>query len=429
MRCLLLLITIYVCVANSQQLPRRLTIREAAEMAVQMNPAVQVAHLRALEAKADATGAASAYKPQLNAYIYDAVQTNNLRAIGIAVPGFTDRLGPYRVFNARSVLTQTVFDSSLRARIRAARERVELADPDAASIREETIAAVLELYLRMLQAASRVRAAEATAALDGELVDQATKLEVSGEGNKLQLAIAEQQRSSGRIKVIGAQQEVRTLKALLLETIGLSADEEIELEPDADLAIPDKEADAAEAFTRRSEFRALQAKILAARSEELSERRERLPKIHVSADYGMLGAGPDRGFSTFNVSGGVTVPLWTGGRQESRTESAILRTRQLEVGLARLKLAVIREVSSAHIEMDACLRTAEETKSGLAAATTAFQLTRARLGAGLVTSVDVATASARMTELNEMNIRSRFNCLLAEVHLARSNGTILSYLQ
>jgi len=413
--------TLCVCLA-AQNVPPSLTLREAVELAGTTSPTIQLARLRAAEAKVSAGIVASAYNPQLGAHVFMASETNNLAAIGINIPGFTSRLGPYRVFDARPVLSQTLLDLSLRSRMRAAREQTGGAKFDGEAIREEVQASVLELYLSIFEAESRIRAAQARMDVAAALADQTAKLESSGEGSKLDLARARMQREAEQVSLISARRDSRTLRAALLETIGLPPDASVTLAPPGN---PNFHSPGA--ASTRPDIEALEARIRAAKLEEEAARRERLPKLSANASYGALGAGPDRALSTYSVGATLSVPIWTGGRMEGEIEAASLRVRMLEKELERVKLQAARETARSRIELASGQEAASAAHAFAESARQSLDLVRVRFGAGMATSVDVVTAQSRLAEAEELEIRSRYDAMLAKVRLAKAGGSVLAY--
>src|SRR5208282_3840944 len=141
------------------------------------------------------------------------------------------------------------------------------------AIREDVQASVLELYLSIFEAESRIRAAQARIDVAAALADQTAKLESSGEGSKLDLARARMQREAEQVSLITARRDGRTLRAALLEAIGLPPDASVTLAPPGD---PNFNSPGAP--STRPDIQALEARIRAAKLEEDAARRERLPK-------------------------------------------------------------------------------------------------------------------------------------------------------
>ena len=137
----------------------RLTLEQALATAEKASPEIQQARLRALESEAQTLVVKSALGPQLSASAAISYQTSNLAGMGFSGPGFPSRVGPYRVFDTRPKLTQTVLDMPLLSQYRAAKERAGQWREDSSTVSERTRLAVIDVYLRALASDSRLRAA------------------------------------------------------------------------------------------------------------------------------------------------------------------------------------------------------------------------------------------------------------------------------
>jgi outer membrane protein TolC len=412
--------------------PRTLTLREALELASKLSPDVQQARLRVLEMEAARQRTAASYMPQVSVVVGAAYQTSNLQGIGLVFPGLSDRVGPFRTFNARPVVTQTVLDLGLLSTIRAARARAETAGHDAAAAREATLEAVLEVYLRSCQAASRVRAAEARVRSAEAMLAQTRELEAAGRASKLDLARTGQQFHAERAALAETAGELDLLRPLLLKTIGLDPTEPVELAPPALAPLRDNPAIGpllAAALEMRSEIRALESELRAAGFDRQAAARERLPKLSFSGDYGVLGAGPDRGLSTYTAGGTLAIPLWTGGRIESDIKTARARQSQAAERLRAMKLQVGQELVQALAGRDSARAVLEASSKAAAAARESLELARLRLSAGMATSLDTVTAQSALAQTEESEIRARYDYYLASARLAHARGDVMLFFE
>ncbi|MFN9265702.1 MAG: TolC family protein, partial [Acidobacteriota bacterium] len=107
-----------------------LTLESALELAAKQNPGVQLSRLRLLERRAQTDALRAGYLPQADLLVSATRQTSNLQGIGLVFPGFPSRIGPFRTFNARPIVSQKVIDLSLLASVRAARHSESAAARD-----------------------------------------------------------------------------------------------------------------------------------------------------------------------------------------------------------------------------------------------------------------------------------------------------------
>jgi outer membrane protein TolC len=413
-----------VCLAAAEAPP--LTLKQALEQADTLSPEIQLARLKWLESIAETKAVRAGYQPQLSANVTAAYQTINLQGIGLFVPGFGGRVGPFRTFNARPVLTQTVLDLSLLSRMRAAREREDGLRFELETAREATRLAVAQIYLQIQQAESRIAASQARLRAAEALWRQSLDFEQAGTASKLDVARTAQRYRSEQAAVSGAVRDRDELTTLLLRTIGLDPAGRVRLAP---LAAAGKlpEASAAAAVGQRAEIRALDSRIRAGQQEQAAALRQRLPRIGVSGDYGVAGAGPDRSLSTYTTGATLTIPLWTGRRIESEAEAARLRIEQSRAQRRAAELRIAQEVEQARIAIDAAARSLLSHEQAAGAAREALELSRLRFEAGIATSVDTTVAQAALAEAEDAVIRTRYEMRLAEARLAWAMGNLWSF--
>lgn len=413
-----------VCLAAAEAPP--LTLKQALEQADTLSPEIQLARLKWLESQAGTKAVSAGYQPQLAANVTAAYQTINLQGIGLFLPGFSDRIGPFRTFNARPVLTQTVLDLSLLSRMRAAREREGGLRFELETAREATRLAVTQVYLQIQQAESRIAAAEARVRTAEALWRQTMDFEQAGTASKLDVARLAQRYHTEKAAVSGAVRDRDELTTLLLRTIGLDPAGRVRLAP---LAAAGKlpEASAAAAVGQRAEIRALDAHIRAGEQEQAAALRQRLPRIGVAGDYGVAGAGPDRSLSTYTAGATLTIPLWTGRRIESEAEAARLRVEQSRTLRRAAELRIAQEVEQARIAIDAAASTLLSHEQAAGAAREALELSRLRFEAGIATSVDTTVAQGALAEAEDSVIRTRYEMHLAQARLAWAMGNLWSF--
>jgi outer membrane protein TolC len=185
----------------------------------------------------------------------------------------------------------------------------------------------------------------------------------------------------------------------------------------------------AQALQQRAEVKALETRLRVTSLERQAAGRERLPRVTAIADYGLLGAGPDRSIGTYQVGASVAIPLWTSKRIESEIAAAAIRRQQAEARLADLRLDIAQELRRAHIESAASRRALIAAGRSVRAARETLDLVRLRQGAGLATSLDVIVAQGALAQAEDQEIRTRYQLQLAHARLARARGDIYSFLQ
>jgi outer membrane protein TolC len=290
------------------------------------------------------------------------------------------RIGPYRTFSARPVVTQKVLDFSLLSAIRAARLETVAAKLDVEAAREETQAAVVRLYLQTFLAQSRVRAAAARLAVADAWWGRWPIGEKAGGASQLDVARTRRQRKSEEVALIAAEQELALLRPALVELLGAPVTAEL-VEPRLVMA-PEG---------TRPEIRAAQERVKVAEQEMHRARRQRLPHLTASGDYGALGAGPDRSTSTYALGATLHVPVWTSGRLEADQRTAE-HLAQANEEVRRLRLAADRLAAQPQIAYDGQTRARAAASLPATAARMVLELARLRNESGMAMAVDTAAA-------------------------------------
>ncbi|MBI1358566.1 MAG: hypothetical protein GC160_29875 [Acidobacteria bacterium] len=411
--------------------PRPLSLRDAVEAATRLSPQIQIAKLRALESRGQYGVVRSGYLPQINARISQSEQTGNLRGIGLAFPGFPSRIGPYHVFDARPSLQQTVFDLALVKQMSAARERIRQSELDADSLRETVLLGVVDLYLRTLQAETRVEATRARLATARALHDQAEDFLEVGTGNRLDLVRARTQLENENAALAQQERDAATTMLLLLDTIGFPVDTEVRLTESLSLTgvdVPGLAEAEARALDQRPEALAMLSRLEAARLEVSGAKAERLPTVAFAADYGVLGNYPSQSLSTYNVRGVVDVPVFQGGRIQAEVAQARARLGQVEQERKDLENQIRLDVRAARIQLTAAETSARAADRAGAAADESVELAQLRFEAGLTSNIDVVSAQQDQARADELEIQTLYDFYLARANLAKATGNITAFL-
>lgn len=408
---------------SAQPIPARLSLSQVLELVDRANPEIQAARLKALETGAGAAALRSTMGPQINASAAQSYQTNNLSGLGLLFPGVPSRVGPYRVFDLRPQLSQTVLDLALWANVRAERLRAQADSADADAAAEKLRLTVTELYIQALQADSRRRSAEARVTNAESLLRQSEDLNRAGTGNRLDVARSLEQLERERISVVNAARDRDAALTVLMSALGSESGTLPELEPLK--TVPSGvEYTLADALKLRAELRAQHLRRQGYEQERQAVARQRYPRIQAQGDFGVLGQDPSHNVSTYSAGVSVSVPVWTNGRISNEIQAASWKLKRQDQELRQVRLTIARELQQACIERDAARQAAELSANAASAARDALELAKLRFAAGLTTQLDVVTAQANLAQAEEDEIRTRYDGLIAEARLAQAGGDV-----
>lgn len=407
--------------------PLRLSLREALDMALRQSPHVQIANLQVLQAKAASDVARSALLPQLSLDVNSGYQTLNLKALGFALPGIPDRVGPFQQFDVRPVFTQTLYSPSLRKELAASRERARESHWNAVSVREATLLSVAELYLQALDHKARIEAATARLRTAKALLKQVRQFVEAGTASRLDESRAEMEVLNETRIMTETRGVFETRKLMLANLLGVPAVTKLELTetfiaPQEGTVLVD--AAISKALENRSEMKAAAARLQAASAERQKAASERYPTAAFSMDFGRMGNSVMNNVSTYALRGSVRLPILQGGRIEAQVRSAESVIRQTEEELRQTRLQIEMEVQTAAVELNTAEQAYQSAASAATLAKRTLDLATARFEGGLATNLEVVSAQEAVASAESIAIRCIFDYYMARAKLARVEGNV-----
>jgi len=404
-----------------------LTLTQAIEKAVGLNPRLQISNLRVLENRYLRDQVRSNYLPRVGIEGSGSYRTNNLGSAGLQFPGNPRRIGPFKSYDFRSTFRQNLFDLSLLQSIQAQSKRTDQSRWEAVSLQEAMILSVIQLYLDALEAQSRLEANRARLVTAERLLSQSKDFLEVGTANRLDYTRAEIQYQRERASLAQAEEILKTSRLRLLQTIGLSPGLKIRLTSTFQLTrenFPQPKEAVTTAMASRPEVSAIAAKLKAAELQLQSNRSERLPVLGFRADYGVSAEAIDRGVSTWGIAAEVRIPLLEGGRIAARIGEAKVKKKQVEEEVREIELEVESEVRTALAQLEAAWTIAEAASKAAAAARESLDLAQARFSAGISDNLDVVQAQENLASAEDFEYAGLYGYHFARAKLARAMGEI-----
>ncbi len=422
-----------VAASESSTGPIALTLAETVKRALNANLGTVTATNTARASRAGRLQALSALLPSLSASATETVAQVNLAAYGFQFkvpPGLNFSIpsvvGPFTYSQLQGSVSQSVYDPVARRNWKAAKESERADIASARDARELVILAASGAYLQTLAAAERVRSQAAQVENAQAIYNQAVVRKQAGTNSKLDVMRSLVELQTEQQRLTSLESEFQKDKITMARVAGLPLDRELELtehlsqEQPADLP---KEPDALQtAYRGRADIQAARAQVRAAELALSAARAERLPSASINGDYGVLGPNPTSTHGVFNVTGGVNMPIWQGGRVKGDILQAEATLHQRQAELADAQAAVEEQVRTALIDWQTA-----ETQTGVArtnreyAAETLAEA-RDRFGAGVATTVEVVQAQQQVASAENDYISSLFSLDLARINFARATG-------
>jgi outer membrane protein len=353
-------------------------------------------------------------------------QTLNLDEFGIPVAtGVTD---PFDIYNLQIRASQTLFDASVIARLRAGRDTAIAAGLDAQAVGEIAGATAGLAYLRVLSADETVRAREADSTIAADLLGQArqlvqagvnpaidaTRSEVSFAAVRTQLEIARNNADGARLDLVRALDLPSGTRLELADSLGL-----------APLEIP-RQPDEAARFARehRAELAAERARTQSARRSLRAIRYENLPSLSANGAYIESGRETGTLAGSYNLQLLLNVPILDGFRRQNRSKEQSAKLEIQEVREHALANQIETEARQAVLDLSSAEQQVAIALDRVRLAATELAEAQQRFQAGVAGSVETTNAQSSVISAHDALIQARVNYGSARVRAYRALGVI-----
>jgi len=416
--------------ALAAQETERLTLLEAARLALGTHPSVAAAEARRDAAGADRDEAAAAWLPDV---ALDAAYTRFEEPM-LVIPLHAFDLTQAPVFDRDVVAATlasrwTVFDGGERSgTIRRAAALENAADADLDDARARLLAELTSVYLEALSLRETVEAHDARVDALGEERDRvllAVREEKAArvEGSRVEAALA-----AGRADRVAAAESLGVAVRDLGRLIGrrdLGQKDPEALSEGLIAPLPEGRAPAAERpRTDSPALRRARSEVAAAEAARRAARGAWFPDLELASGYVERGALDESYTGEWQVGVQLEYALFAGGARRAAVSRADAERRAAEE-----RLRLVEDDTAARIDRArAGIESARSRTEALAAAVEArndvarVEKVAVDVGAGVVS--DYLDALADLFEVRAAEIRARHAILRSEVELARATGDL-----
>ena len=420
--------------------PLKLSLKRAVELAIspEGSTRIQLAGEALKQAQSRSVQARAALLPNFDAAVTEQNMTRNLAAMGISIavpiPGFQfpTFVGPFNVFDVRASGTQAIFDFSAIRRFQASRKGIEAARSDVSQADDQVAAQVAKAYIAALRAEADVAAVKANIELAEAVVKQAENQKAAGTGTGLEITRARVQLSNESQRLLVAQNARRRAQLELLRAMGARLDTEIELTDTLSYTPAERqsvEQATAEALKARADLKAQQERESNARLGASATKMERLPSLVGIGDYGSIGTGINNGLPTRMVGVSLRVPIFDGGRRDTRRAESLSQFRAERVRTADIKEQIELEVRLALDSLKSAEDQVKVAEEGLQLSESELTQARRRYDAGVASSIEVTDAQTRLERARDNRTAALYNYNSARIDLAQATGSIRRIVQ
>jgi len=409
----LLSVCAFSCLASAVEAPpRKLTLREAENIALEKHPRISAAELKALAARQVTREVRSSFFPTVSANVTSVGATRDdarIAAGGLNNPAIFDR-------NAEGItISQLITDFGRTANLSASsKSRAHAEEKNAEATREQILLLVNSAYFSALEAQSVLGVARQTMATRQSLLEQVQELAKNKLKSDLDVSFANVNLEEGKLLLAQAQNDLKGALTSLSTSLGYQEEQDFELAEEAlpgGLTAQSSEL-VGEALRLRPELARLRFEREAAFEFAKAEKKLMYPTISAVGSAGVVPIGDARLPENYAVAGvNLSLPLFTGGLNSARRREADLRAKAAEENLRDEENNVVREVRLARMNVDYSFERLGLTAKLLEHASQAFELTEARYNLGASSIVDLSQAQLNKTtaEIAQANAKYQYH--------------------
>jgi outer membrane protein TolC len=375
--------------------------------------------------------------PNLSGRVQENAETESLAALGFnkLLPLFSPKgsttsssprvLPAFNYFDARVSLSQSLFNFKDLEKARAASESVKAAQFSYKDAREMVVLAVGNSYLESIAAAARVETAEAQVRNAQALYDKAADQLKAGLSPAIDALRSQVELQTRQQQLIVARNDLAKQKLNVARIIGLPPGQQFvltEKAPYQALAALPLDIYLQRAYAGRADYQAALAQVRAAELSRKSATAGHYPTVDLAANLGDIGVTPSQSNGTWQVNGGINIPIFAGNRTHSDVLEADAQLKQVRSQLGDLRGRIDYEVRTALLDLNAAAEQVEVARSSVDLAEQALTQSQDRFTAGVADNLEVVQAQEAAASAHESYIQSLYAHNLAKVELAFAVG-------
>ncbi len=413
--------------------PIPLSFAEAIDRGLKTNLGILTSQQSSEEVRAQRLRALSALLPQVTGQVSMTEQQLNLQALGfnVSLPpslGFQipKIIPPYSYQFASLNASISVFDYRNISNLRASRESQKAAQLSISNARDLVVQAVGNAYLQIIADGARIVATQAEIDADNAVYTNAQRRHDAGTAIGIDVLRSQVELKQRQQQLVAVDNQFEKDKLGLARLIGLPIGQDFTVtDPSPALPIDAMAVKDAlnEAYTNRPDFKAAQARVMAAQLTVRAAKAERYPTASVDGYYGDEGLRlANNSHGVLNITGSIKFNVFDGGRIKSDViqNSAELTNRRNE--MEDLRGQIDYEVRAALLDLKAAADQVEVAKSNVQLAAESLRQSRDRFTAGVTNTVEIVQAQQAVAVADENLIGAQFQYNVAKVSLARALG-------
>jgi outer membrane protein TolC len=371
--------------------------------------------------------------PNLSGRIQEDAQTQSLAALGFeklfplfGLKGSIPPVTPtFNYFDARATVTQSLFSFKDIEKERSASQSLKAAQYTFKDARELVVLAVGNAYLLAVATAARIETTDAQVKNAQALYDKAVDQQRAGLNPAIDTLRSQVELQTRQQQLIAARNDFDKQKLSLARVIGLPLGQQFvltEKAPYQALTPLPLETYLQRAYNSRSDYQAAQAQLRAAELSRRAATAGHYPTLDFNANYGDIGVTPDHSNGTWQVNGGLNIPIFAGGKTHSDVLEADAQLKEVRSQLNDLRGRIDYEVRASLLDLTSAAEQVEVARSSVDLAEQTLAQSEDRFTAGVADNLEVVQAQESVASAHENYIQSLYAHNLAKIELARSIG-------
>jgi outer membrane protein TolC len=407
----------------------QVNLQDAIDRGLRANLGLLLSGDQTLTARGERWKQLSNLLPSLSARVQEDVQTQSLTALGFksnVFPFPVPRvIGPFNYFDARASLSQSLFNFHDLEKERAASEGLKSAQYTFKEARELVVLAVGNAYLLAIATAARIETTDAQVKNAQALYDRAIDQQRAGLNPAIDTLRSQVELQTRQQQLIAARNDFAKQKLSLARVIGLPPGQQFvltEKAPYESMTPLPLETYLQRAYASRADYQAAQSQVRAAELSRRAATAGHYPSLDLNANYGDIGVNPAQSNGTWQVNGGLNIPIFAGGKIHSDVLEADAQLKQTRSQLADLRGRIDYEVRASLLDLSSAAEQVEVARSSVDLAEQTLTQSEDRFTAGVADNLEVVQAQESVASAHENYIQSLYAHNLAKIELARAIG-------
>jgi outer membrane protein TolC len=265
---------------------------------------------------------------------------------------------------------------------------------------------------------AQVQAAQALFDQASEQVKAGTAADIDRLRSKVELQTRQQQ-------LIQAKNDFAIQKIAVTRIIGLAPNQDFELTDKAlyqPLENTTMEESLRRAYASRSDYRAAMSDVRAAELSRKAAAGGYWPSLSFSANYGRGASHPAGATQVYDVSGTLSIPIFTGNSVHGDIQQAEARLEQSREQLDNLQAQIEADVRTALLNLQSLAEQVNVARSNIDLADQTLSQSRDRFTAGVTDTVEVVQSQETVASAHEQYISSLYSYNFAKISFIRALG-------